>query len=67
MLPCEAECVTVEVRFEEEKMGEVVRLKAADDHEFAAYHVAASGGSDLLPEPGPGMRSTTSVTTPLRC
>ena len=24
-------------------MGEVVRLKAADDHEFAAYHVAASG------------------------
>ena len=27
-------------------MGEIVRLKAADDHEFSAYHVAAGGDRD---------------------
>ena len=27
-------------------MGEIVGLKAADDHEFSAYHVAAAGGGD---------------------
>ena len=28
-------------------MGEIVRLKAADDHEFSAYHVAAAGDRDV--------------------
>ena len=29
-------------------MGEIVRLKAADDHAFSAYHVAATGDRGRL-------------------
>ena len=31
------------------RMGEIVGLKAADDHEFSAYHVAAADDGDRRP------------------